>query len=203
MESEEKKVLECDIKPDTITEKEIFKNRLLNTIQGKFNELMLTKENNDRAINHIDAAMMSTYVRNIYMRYLDFVPPQVETSCLLSEAVVAPDLLAKIDLIKAAIGIGGGAVGIAFVITAVGTALGWGAGVLASVKAIFVGGALGGPIALATAGLIIAGIAAYFAFSETQEQLTQRYLETLKKSSLSAVDAIWSECGEKLAVALK
>ena len=88
-------------------------------------------------------------------------------------------------------------------IAAVGTGLGWGAGVIASVTAFFTGTAIAGPIFWGIAGIVIAGIAAYYAFSGSKMELTQRFLNTLEKSTQSAVDVIWPEYGEKLSVGLK
>jgi hypothetical protein len=182
-----------------VTDKDKFKCRLNNTIKAKFSELMQARpDSTAKGINYIEAQTLTTCVRNIFINRLGIVPPQVETACLMSEAVVAPDKISQMELIKAAIGIGGGAAGIGIVIAAIGTALGWGAGVIASVTAFFVGTAIGGPVLWAVAGVIIAGIASYYAFLGSNAELTQRFLNTLEKSTQSAVDVIWPEYGEKL-----
>ncbi len=197
---EEREILEAEI---TVTEKDKFKTRLNNTIQVKFSELMKNRAEGERAIDIIEAKTLTTTVRNIFINRLGIVPPQVETACLMSEAVVAPDKIAQLELIKAALGIGGGVAGVGIVIAAVGTALGWGAGVIASVTAFFVGISLTGPIAWGIIGLAITGIATYYAFSGSKMELTQRFLDTLEKSTQSAVDVIWPEYGEKLSAGLK
>lgn len=197
---EEREILEAEI---TVTEKDKFKTRLSNTIQVKFSELMKNRAEGERAIDFIEAKTLTATVRNIFINRLGIVPPQVETACLMSEAVVAPDKIAQWELIKAALGIGGGVAGIGIVIAAVGTALGWGAGVIASVTTFFVGISTTGPIAWGIIGLAIAGIATYYAFSGSKMELTQRFLNTLEKSTQSAVDVIWPEYGEKLSAGLK
>ena len=197
---EEREILEAEI---IVTEKDKFKTRLNNTIQVKFSELMKNRAEGERAIDFIEAKTLTTTVRNIFINRLGIVPPQVETACLMSEAVVAPDKIAQWELIKAALGIGGGVAGIGIVIAAVGTALGWGAGVIAAVTAFFVGISPTGPIAWGIIGLTITGIATYYAFSGSKMELTQRFLDTLEKSTQSAVDIIWPEYGEKLSVGLK
>lgn len=197
---EEREILEAEI---TVTEKDKFKTRLNNTIQVKFSELMKNRAEGERAIDFIEAKTLTTTVRNIFINRLGIVPPQVETACLMSEAVVAPDKIAQWELIKAALGIGGGVAGIGIVIAAVGTALGWGAGVITAVTAFFVGISPTGPIAWGIIGLTITGIATYYAFSGSKMELTQRFLDTLEKSTQSAVDIIWPEYGEKLSVGLK
>ncbi len=198
--NEEREILEAEI---TVTEKDKFKTRLNNTIQVKFSELMKNKAEGERAIDFIEAKTLTTTVRNIFINRLGIVPPQVEMACLMSEAVVAPDKIALFELIKAALVIGGGVAGFGIVIAAVGTALGWGAGVIASVTTFFAGASISGPIGWAILGLAITGIATYYAFSGSKMELTQRFLDTLEKSTQSAVDTIWPEYGEKLSAGLK
>ena len=197
---EEREILEAEI---TVTEKDKFKTRLNNTIQVKFSELMKNRAEGERAIDYIEAKTLTSTVRNIFINRLGIVPPQVEAACQMSEAVVAPDKIALLEHIKAAVGIGGGAAGIGIVIAAVGNALGWGAGVIASVTTFFVGTSISGPIGWTILGLAIVGIATYYAFSGSRMELTQRFLNTLEKSTQSAVDVIWPEYGEKLSVGLK
>ena len=91
------------------------------------------------------------------------IPPEIKASCDLSLAILAPSTLEKVKYIKSAVGVAGGLAGIGSIIGALGMVMGWGAGVLFSIKAFFVGVSLTGPIALAIGGLTVAGIATYFA----------------------------------------
>lgn len=101
---EERETLDAEI---AVTAKDKFKTHLSNTIQVKFSELMKNRAEGERAIDFIEAKTLTTTVRNIFINRLGIVPPQVETACLMSEAVVAPDKIAQLELIKAALGIGG------------------------------------------------------------------------------------------------
>jgi hypothetical protein len=84
------------------------------------------------------------------------------------------------------------------VIAAVGTALGWGAGVIATVSGAILGTSMMGPIGLGVGGLALGGIAYYFATTSDKHKDTERFLKVLKSSSARAVDAIWPEHGEAL-----
>lgn len=170
-----------------------FKATLESTIDAKFAEIMKSKAEADRHLTYIDAVTLTTAVRNIFKHKLRVTPPQVEAACKLSEAVLAPTSAERQNLIKAAVGAAGGAAGIAMIIGGIGAALGWGAGVIATVTAFFVGSAIAGPAAWIVAGVAIAAIAGYFAFTGNKHTDTERFMSVLKNSSSQAVDAIWSQ----------
>ena len=180
-----------------------FSAALESTIDIKFAEIMRGKTNTDRFLTYIDGQVLSATLRNVFKRELGVAPPQIEAACSLSEAILAPTSLEKQELIKKAAGAGGGAAGIAMIIAAVGSALGWGAGVLASVSAFFVGTSVTGPIGWAVAGVAVAGIAAYFATTSNDHSNTERFMKVLKSASSKAVQAVWPEHGEALSKAVK
>jgi len=158
-----------------------------------FNEIMSRKSKDDvftlTDASNITDALLATVI-NDYGE----VPPVFKAACDLSLAIVAPSQIEKIKYIKSAVGVAGGVAGIGMVISALGTVLGWGAGVIASIKAFFVGVSLAGPIAIATIGLAIVGIATYFAFSKDDNAtLAQKFRESLVKQTEKAVEATWEQ----------
>lgn len=176
-----------------------FSAAIESTIDAKFAEIMHGKPATDRYLTYFDAQTLCASVRNIFKNALGAPPPQILAACSLSEAILAPTAEEKQRLIKAAVGTGGGAAGIAMIIAAVGTALGWGAGALAGVSAFFVGSSMLGPLAWLIAGVSIAGIAGYFATTSNNGTDTDRFIKCLKSATTSAVNSIWNEHGEALA----
>jgi hypothetical protein len=170
-----------------------FNSALDSTIDVKFAEIMNSKADTDKFLTFVDSQILTASVRNVFKNALDAVPPQIEAACKLSEAILAPSALEREQLIKGAVGIGGGAAGIGMIIAGIGGALGWGAGVIASVSAFFVGTSLAGPGGWAIAGIALAGIAAYFATTSNEAKDTERFLNVLKSSTGRAVEAIWPE----------
>lgn len=158
-----------------------------------FNEIMSRKSKDDvftlTDASNITEALLATVI-NDYGE----IPPVFKAACDLSLAIVAPSQIEKIKHIKSAVGVAGGVSGIGMVISALGTVLSWGAGVIASIKAFFVGVSLAGPIAIATLGLATIGIATYFAFSKDDNAtLAQKFKESLVKQTEKAVEATWEQ----------
>lgn len=178
--------------------KDKFKAALENTIDVRFAEIMKVKKESEVYLTYIDAQILAASVRNIFKRTLSASPPQIEASLMLSEAVLAPSAKEKANLIKAAVGVGGGTAGIGIVIASIGTALGWGAGVLTTFTSIFTTTHLAGPIGWGVAGLSLAAIAGYFASTSNNQTDTERFLRVLKGSISRAVDAIWEQFESEL-----
>lgn len=177
---------------------EKFKALLESTIDAKFARVMVAKTDGKKHLTYTDGITLTTSVRNIFRNKLETVPPQIEAACKLSEAVLAPSTAERINLIKAAVGIGGGVSGIAMVIGALGAALGWGAGWIASAVAFFVGGHVLVPALWAGTGIAIAAIAGYYAVTSNAETDTERFMTVLKRTTGEAVSSIWQEQGKRL-----
>ncbi len=171
---------------------ERFKSALDCTIDVKFAEIMSGKTDSDKSLTYVDGQILTASVRNVFKNALDIVPPQIDAACKLSEAILAPTDVEREQLLKSAVGIGGGAAGIGMIIAGVGGALGWGSGLIASVATFFVGSSLAGPAGWAIAGITFAGIAAYFATTNNNASAMERFLRALKSSNSRAVEAIWS-----------
>ena len=136
--------------------------------------------------------------RNIFFDRLNMIPVEVEKSCLFTEALLAPGLLKKAKLLKAAIGIGGSVTGTMMILGAIATALGWGASVWATIVTFFVGGLVAGPLILAGTGMAIIGIAVYFALTGDEAEKAEKFLKILKANCNTAVDEIWNDHGAAL-----
>jgi hypothetical protein len=170
-----------------------FNSALGSTIDVKFAEVMSGKTDANKFLTYVDSQILTATVRNVFKNALGVVPPQVEAACKMSEAILAPSALEREQLIKSAVGIGGGAAGIGMIIAGIGGALGWGAGVIASVSAFFVGTSMAGPVGWAIAGITLAGTAAYFATTSNETKDTERFMNVLKSSTGRSVEAIWPE----------
>lgn len=177
---------------------EKFKSVLDSTITVKIAEVMRSKSGSEQFISFFDAHVLNATVENIFKSALTVCPPQIKAACSLSSAVLAPSAKEKQKAVRGAVGIAGGTAGMGMVISSVGAALGWGAGLISTVTAAFVGTSLTGPIGWGISGLALAGIAGYFAFSGGPHKDSERYINTLKRSTAGAVNAIWVEHGEAL-----
>jgi hypothetical protein len=179
-----------------------FKAALESTIDLKFAEVMQAKQSEEKFLSYVDSQILTASIRNIFKTSLQITPPQVDAACRLSEAILAPSLQERKNLIKAAIGLAGGTAGIGLVVGGVGVALGWGTGLLATATALFVGSSFTGPIGWTLAGVSLAAMAGYFATTSNKETDTERFLKVLKSATTKAVDAVWPQHGEALSEAI-
>ncbi|MGN0829534.1 MAG: hypothetical protein ACI4PZ_07445 [Akkermansia sp.] len=177
---------------------EKLENILSRTMSTKRSELLSLKKPGKQYLDAADMDVLCDCMECIWLKHCDTVPPQIKGASNLAKAILAPDVAMKIRLIKDAICVLAGTGGIAVIISAVGAALGWGAGVISSIIAIFTGTSLLGPIALVALGAAATIVAGYFMFSDvTDEELSQRAFKALKDSTLKALPAIWKEYGSR------
>ena len=179
-----------------------FQAALRGTIDVKFAEIMRGKVAGERFLTYVDAQSLTASVRNVFTNALGTVPPQIDTACYLSEMVLSPSASERQRLLKTAAGVGGGAAGIAMVISGAAAALGWGASVAATVTAFFVGTSLAGPFGWVIAGISLAGVAAYFATTSNDQVDTERFMKVLRNSVANGVIAIWGTHESALSKAL-
>ena len=195
--------------------KDQFKSQLATTIKAKYVEVLAEKKQTagkDVAIlTDADALSITNYVRGVFKARLDVVPDKIEAACKFSEALVAPSTVAKIKLLKAAIGLSGGVGGLAILIAAIGSALGWGAATVTTAHAILVkvGVWLGIiaaptpvgftiPLLVGAGGVLLASLSVYFSLTGTQAQRAEKFRKALENATLKAVDQIWDWAGEGL-----
>jgi len=175
-----------------------FSSMVAAAVEAKFAEVMATKPAKGKHITYLDAVTLSQEVRNVFRDRLGMVPPQIEATCRLSEAVMAPTLAEKKKLVKSVLGIAGGTGGLAMVIAGIGMGLGWGAGAIASAVAFFCGSSLAGPIGWVAGGVALAAVAGYFAMSSDDATRTERFLNCLKGGLREAMPTVWQEHGDRL-----
>lgn len=195
--------------------KDQFKSQLASTIKAKYVEVLAEKKQTaakDVAIlTDADALSITNYVRGVFKARLDVVPDKIEAACKFSEALVAPSTVAKIKLLKAAIGLSGGVGGLAILIAAIGSALGWGAvvtptlqtllakvGVWLGIIAAPVPGGFAIPLLVGAGGVLLASLSVYFSLTGTQAQRAEKFRKVLENVTLKAVDQIWDWAGEGL-----
>ena len=192
LETEKKQLVNANVPKLTegYTKVQVIYTTLINKC---FNEVMAQK-GKDELFTLTDASNITTaLLATVNVDYGD-IPPQFKAACDESLAIVAPSTLEKKKYKKTAVGVVGGVIGIGMIIGALGTVLGWGAGVLASIKAFFVGVSLTGPIALIIGGLTVAGIATYYAFAKPDNAtLAQKFKETRIKQTEESVEATWDK----------
>ena len=176
--------------------KEQFKAKLKITIEAKILEILKMKNSN--SLSYTDATEITHRVRNVFLSALGCIPNEVEVACLLSDAILAPSVREKEELIKKAKGLVSGVAGGIAIIFAIATALGWGLGIKAAIVAWFAGSSMLGPIGLGIAGVTTLVIAGYFMFSDDSEELLEKYKKALESGLDHAVDEIWDEHKEKL-----
>lgn len=195
--------------------KEEFKSELAATIKAKYVEVLAGRKQPDgkdvAILTDADALSITNYVRGVFKARMDVVPDKIETACKFSEALVAPSAIAKIKLLKAAIGLSGGIGGITILIAAIGSALGWGAAGVATAKAlaIKIGVWLGVvaapaapgfavPLLIGAGGVLLASLSVYFCLAGTHAKRAEKFRKALENSTLAAVDQIWDWAGERL-----
>ena len=166
-------------------------------IRKSFTTIMDNKSQND-VFTLSDGENIVTALLAVVKKDYNKIPPEIKVACDLSLAIIAPSTLEKTRYIKSAVGVAGGMAGIGSVLGALSMVMGWGAGVLAAIKAFFIGVSLTGPIALAVGGLTIAGIATYFAFKKEDDATrAQKFKEALIKQTEKAVETTWNQYKSK------
>ena len=182
-----------------MTEEE-FTSKLVSTINAKFAEIMAAKPADAKFLNYLDALAISQSVRNVFINTkLNSVPNLIEATLNICEAVMSPTNAEKKEKIKKAGGLLGGVSGIAMIIGGIATALGWGAGIVATITAFFVGTSLLGPIGWIAGGVGLAVIAGYFAFSGSDPiKNTENYMNALRDGLKKAMPEVWKEFGDEL-----
>jgi len=165
-----------------------------NTIDMAIQEIYMQKQQSDKKnLTYIDSKILSRHIKNIFVKSLHTVPKQIEASCLLSETILAPSIVQKIENLKNVIGILGGIAGITSILSGVGMALGWGSGVLYAVETFFVGSSLAGPLGWISGGFGLVAIATYFTLSDNDAQRDEKYITTLTNSITKSIDDIWEK----------
>ena len=172
--------------------------KLVASISNEFDNIMSHKEKGEN-FTYTDGQTVTNVVSGFFLKKLNLIPKEVKFACDMSLVVLNPSLKGKINILKSVLSTTAGVAGIGILIGALGTALGWGAGIISVVTAFFVSTSLAGPIAWGAGGVALAGIAAYFAFhKESNTTVANKFLQALKKQSEKAIELVWERYGDKL-----
>lgn len=168
-------------------------------INAKASEILSTKPQDQQYLNWRDMQEVCLVVKSACVKQFNEVPQGVEMACYFAETVLAPDKKAKLKLIKQVISLTSGTAGITLILAGVGAASGWGAGIVTTVTAFFLGTSLlGGPLAAMMGGAVLAVIAGYFIFDNDAPTLSNKALDALRKGLRGALTEYWNERGGKL-----
>jgi len=168
-------------------------------IDAKAEELIAAAPGERPYLDYDAFKVVTARVRGLFRERLDEVPREVEAACALSEAVLAPTKQETVRLLRTVLKLAGGASGIAMVLSGVGAALGWSAGVLAGVTAAFGAAGLTGPVGWVVGGAGLAGIAAYFMVSRNDPaQSSEKALQALHQSLRKAEPVLREEYRARL-----
>jgi hypothetical protein len=170
----------------------VIDNTASEIMRGKSGEQTLTKD---------DMIVITERLKNIYRSVINGVPQEIELACGFAEAILAPSAIERIKRIKTLkniLGIAGGSAGIGMIITGVGGILGWGAGVVASITAFFVGTSIAGPVGWIAGGVGVAAIAGYFALKRNDPELSRKAIDLLKIGVKNPMPSIWVEYETKI-----
>jgi hypothetical protein len=178
--------------------KKEFTCRLAATLQENYMGLIRAKPDGDRHLGYPDMQVLTGIVRNVFRKAVAEVPADIEFACQQAELVLAPDVVTKVRHLKVMIMIAADVIGLAAILSACAAIFGWGAGILATIKAMIVGTALAGPIALALGGAVLAVFASYWALSGDADTRSMKAFQVLESGTAAAIDSIWPQCGESL-----
>ena len=167
-------------------------------INAKASEILSSKPQDQHYLNWRDMQEVCLVVKSACVKQFNEVPQGVEMACYLAEAVLAPDKKAKLKLMKQVISLTSGTTGIAIILAGVGAALGWGAGIVTTVTALFIGTSMLGPIAAMAGGAMLAVIAGYFIFDNDAPTLSNKAIDALRKGIRGALTEYWKERGGQL-----
>lgn len=171
---------------------------LKTTVDAQVAEILQKKQPDAQYLDYNNLQFICNRLEYVFHDHSDCIPNRIKTVTELALAVLAPSTAEKEKRVKSAIATGSGLAGMAAVITAVGTALGWGTTIIGSIIAIFTGSSLLGPIGWGVAGAAGLGIAAYFVLSDdTPQEKSDKALEVLRKGLDSAMPDVWQEIAER------
>lgn len=176
----------------------ILEQQVMFGIDTAYAAIVTKKDDKHQYINYQELQSICHTIKNYFISHVGEPVKEVDGACELALAILAPDAVTRANHVKDAYSFIGGLAGVGAIITGIGLALGWGAGVIAAVTAFFVGSSVTGPLALVLVGLAAVGVAAYFAYSnDTEIELSNKAMKVLKEGIKGAMPAIWKKYGDK------
>ncbi len=167
-------------------------------IRGAIREKCAEYTSKNGSIGYNEGKNIVAFVETVFMRYTKTVPKQIKAADKLALAVIAPTKKEKMKLIKSVAASMSGVGGLAAILTGIGTALGWGAGAVASVIAWFTGASMLGPIGWLFIGASLSVCAGYFYYSSSDAKDAERFENVLISGLENAIDQIWNDYGSDL-----
>ena len=119
-------------------------------------------------------------LKTIFLKSIGEIPDGIIITCELASATMSPSKTQARNHIKNAKALTSGVASFALIITAIGMALGWGSGAVATVVTFFVGVNTVPIIGQLAAGVFLAAIAGYFYLhEESQQEKTEKAFKVL------------------------
>ncbi len=152
-------------------------------------ELLSGKPEQEKYLTLAELRQLAGNVQQLCADRLGETPWQVQSACLLAEAILAP-MNEKTGLLKKVYALAGGMKGTDALISAVGNALGWSRSVLTLVIAFYLGFSWLGAIG-------VAALVGYFLFHGSPSAQSERALGVLQQGVRAALKAYFKANPEK------
>lgn len=149
-------------------------------------------------ISYNEGKSVIAKVKNLFNNFLGYSPSQVDAAGNLALVFIAPTMKEKMRLLRRLATVSMGMFGLASIIGGIATAAGWGMGILAAVKAWFLGTSLTGPIGFIAGGATLIIIATYFHFKSDGATSAEKFEKCLMAGLDKAIDAVWIDKGGEL-----
>lgn len=164
-------------------------------ISAKAREIMAAKPQGKQYMELLDMEQLSAYIEGIWARKCGEVPMEITAISGMACAALEPDKTRKQELIKKALAGVSGVGGIATIIAAVATALGWGASVWVIIITTLGGASLAGPIALGVLGSLAVVLAGHLVFSsDSKEAASDKALKIFREGIVDVItDSLWDK----------
>lgn len=155
-------------------------------------ETLKNKPSDRQYLELHDLQRLGSHIEWMWIRHCGEVPAGIKSAILMSQAVLANDFGTKVTLIKHMLSGAGLIAGLGIILSGVGTILGWGAGVIATIATAITGISLTGPLAIIGIGALASMIAGYLMFSNIPEEtLSRKAVEVLKQGMRDALPHVW------------
>lgn len=164
-------------------------------ISAKAREIMAAKPQGKQYMELLDMEQLSAYIEGIWASKCGEVPEEITAISSMACAALDPDEARRRERIKVAVSGVSGVGGLATVLAAVATALGWGASWWAIIITTLGGASLAGPIGVAAAGALAVCLAGYLMFSsDSKEAASDKALKIFREGIVDVItDSLWDK----------
>ncbi len=142
-------------------------------------DIISDKPQGAKYLNFADLKSLSAYVGSLCQTELGAVPQQVVVACKLAEVILAPTH-EKTALLREVLSMSRGLNGVASIIKAIGTALGWSGTAIAMVVAFMTGASFIGIMG-------VAAVVGYFMFFSAPAKLSEKALAVMRQGVRTAL----------------